>query len=175
MEISCAEFQLRRSRSMEIKIRFSSAPLRRLRLSVCRFWRNSFSLNKLFIEIYRISWKSYNRFSCWYKVTIREGNGRGLHTKRTCFLCKYCLNCLFWFAYCILGVGYYLAVVGFMLFITRPCYSTICHLASEGKQKRSFVDFWYWVGTISFRKTGIDECMVCVYIFVWTKTSLVLR
>jgi len=50
--------------------------------------------------------------------------------------------------------------------IQRLCYSTICHLASERKLIRSFFDFWYWVSTISFRKTGTDECMVCVYICV---------
>lgn len=52
-----------------------------------------------------------------------------------------------------------------MLFITRLCYSTICHLASV-KQKRSLVDFWYWVSTVNFRKTDKDECMVCVCICV---------
>lgn len=31
---------------------------------------------------------------------------------------------------------------------------------------RSLVDFWYWVSTVSFRKTGTDECVVCVCICV---------
>lgn len=48
-----------------------------------------------------------------------------------------------------------------MLFITPVCYCTICHLASERK-----VDFWYWVSTVSFRKTCTDECVVCVRICV---------